>query len=204
MQIKSYATNEIVCNKWNRMQQMKSYATNEIVCNKWNRMQQMNIPQPYIQILSFFSLSLVWLHHQWCKTEIVVSWRNHPYLLKNLSRQYTAVVAALLSFIPYYINGRYCSRFYTNRQTDRHCLVPFFLVLASISYEVPVHTLLPVDGQSMCGISLAHNCALASACRLWMWERSVGYQLAEDISLPAGSDVQTRMKPTFVPQIQYS
>ena len=103
--------------KWNRMQQMKSYATNEIVRNKWNRMQQMNIPQPYIQILSFFSLSLVWLHHQWCKTEIVVSWRNHPYLLKNLSRQYTAVVAALRSFIPYYINGRYCSRFYTNRQT---------------------------------------------------------------------------------------
>ncbi len=29
MQMKSYATNEIVRNKWNCTQQMKSYATNE-------------------------------------------------------------------------------------------------------------------------------------------------------------------------------
>ena len=48
-QMKSYATNEIVRNKWNRMQQMKSYATNEYTTTLHTDI-----------VFFFFFLSLVW------------------------------------------------------------------------------------------------------------------------------------------------
>ena len=49
MQMKSYATNEIVRNKWNCTQQMKSYATNEYTTTLHTDI-----------VFFFFSLSLVW------------------------------------------------------------------------------------------------------------------------------------------------